>query len=149
MTATSSTYQRRQYSPAERARLGAEWLQFLRDVRDGKAQLPEHIRLGEIRVMGKAGDEPARFPCVTTLDRELAMQVIDDLPPAMRFAMDEAARRVEESQQAGQQRIGMQVYPYSDAQGREIPLEQRTPLDRFDPTQHGELLVTFPLSGGC
>jgi|GEM_PF-1587383 len=119
--------------------LRAQWQQRVCRYRagDATAMPPEVVGLGDLRVFGRAGDALLAFPRVRTLgDLEL-------LPPDIQFGLALANRTVEAHRRQGN---GRMVYATAPASSSSLPEPQL--VATIDPTQHADVLIVAPITGG-
>ena len=120
--------------------LRAQWEERVRRYRagDATAMPPEVVGLGDLRVFGRAGDATLAFPRVRALgDLEL-------LPPDVQFGLAFANRALEAHRRQGN---GRMVYATAPASRSGIPEPQVVTM--IDPTQHADVLIVAPISGGA
>lgn len=112
-------------NPQERAL----WTQWCERVASGT--LSEGVSARTLRVMGKSGDTPVLLPAIVSLD---ALQAAS---PEERFVAMELGARLVTAFQARNRNVILM----GDGGKGEI-------VQRFDPTQAGELLILSAIAGG-
>lgn len=120
-------------------KLLCRWQDRLATYRSGDmAAMPVGIvGLGDLRVMGRAGDARLTFPRVKCLSD------LDALPDDVRFGLELANRTITAYRAQG---AGRMVYASAPPSGQYSPEPEM--ITMIDPTKHSDILIVAPIAGG-
>ncbi len=142
-----SDFRPKQYSAEDHARLKAAWATLERNY-NLTGELPKGVaRMGRAFGMGAAGDARPQFPIIAAVDGVDKAAVLEQLPEAVRWAVDQTFRAVEQMQLPAKRQAGVQVLATRPGQLDVAGANALTRFDPFDTELNGMIFLT-PLQGG-
>lgn len=140
-----NTYTPKTYTATEQNQLKNEWAALEAEYRRS-GTLPTGVAaMGTMFGMGLAGDARPAFPVIAEIDGVPQTAVLEQLLPAVRWAVDMTYRAVDELQLPARRAGGSRVLATQAGQVAEVGASEIT---RFDPFTHTHLIVITPQQGG-
>ena len=119
--------------------LAQEWQARVARFKAGDATaMPEGVTgVGELRIMGRAGDARLPFPRVSHLSD------LESLPNDVQFGLVLANHTIETYRAQGAERM---VYASAPADSNGVPEPEQITV--IDPAKHCDVLIVAPIAGG-
>ena len=141
----STNYQPKRYGRDENAQLARQWDAMVAKFK-ATGELPEGVKsMGTLFAMGKAGDARPQFPVIAEVDGIERAAVLEQLPPAVRWAVDQTYVVVDELNSPQRRAAGALVVVGAPGQA---DFDTANAIQRFDPFEHTNLVALTPLQGG-
>lgn len=141
----STQYIPKIYTTAEQEQLKAQWAAIEAEYRRS-GTLPQGVAtMGTLFGMGLAGDARPAFPVIAEIDGVPHTAVLEQLEPAVRWAVDMTFRAVEELQLPAHKAGGARVLATHAGQIAEVGANE---IERFNPFKHTHIIAITPQQGG-